>query len=393
MTPTNAFETHVGSFWGLMHTRDYMRARYALVREHLLPMGTLDGATESLEHLLDMLRLCRSDNLGLRDSAPTLMLRLDLDQECHDFVKWWATSYDNSDQSYLDAQTTDVFEHPNSFFSTYPDVNHLVAVLLLKLKLLVDIRNLKITRKVLSQRKIPVELWEGIELATIRSPLSVALQQLTPNRLREIEATLLNHATWLGSTINNENAHFIVNLLHPSNALESQVDSYSRRSLEEMIIALQRCYPAFRETAGVLDLLNAARLCASRDSEDEIPGIMESDTFQKSDRPGSRRTAKELLEDVSINRIWGYLDFAVMDAPYLGPPADRPSEREMRRMREELAASEAAYAKEMEEWDKSATDDDDEEDGDDNEDEDEDEDDDEFEIEGEDEDDDIDKQW
>lgn len=30
MTPANAFETHVGHFWGLMHTRNYMRARFFL---------------------------------------------------------------------------------------------------------------------------------------------------------------------------------------------------------------------------------------------------------------------------------------------------------------------------------------------------------------------------
>jgi hypothetical protein len=30
MTPANAFETHVGRFWGLVGTRDYMRARFAL---------------------------------------------------------------------------------------------------------------------------------------------------------------------------------------------------------------------------------------------------------------------------------------------------------------------------------------------------------------------------
>jgi hypothetical protein len=39
----------------------------------------------------DMQRLRRSDNLGLRDMMPAIMLRLDLDQECYDFVKWWVT--------------------------------------------------------------------------------------------------------------------------------------------------------------------------------------------------------------------------------------------------------------------------------------------------------------
>ncbi|KAM6532647.1 hypothetical protein FALCPG4_005700 [Fusarium falciforme] len=90
MTPANAFETHVGRFYGLVSTRDYMSHRLALA-SRLRDLGTLDGVREALEHMQGMLRLCRSDNMGLRDIVPTMMLRLDLDQECYDFVKWWAT--------------------------------------------------------------------------------------------------------------------------------------------------------------------------------------------------------------------------------------------------------------------------------------------------------------
>lgn len=90
MTPANAFETNVGDFWGLLSTRDYMRARFALANE-IRRAGTLDGVSEPLEHLRDMLRLCRGDNMGLRDLAPALMLQMDQDQECYDFIKWWWT--------------------------------------------------------------------------------------------------------------------------------------------------------------------------------------------------------------------------------------------------------------------------------------------------------------
>ncbi|KAL7951492.1 hypothetical protein V8C42DRAFT_304228 [Trichoderma barbatum] len=68
-----------------------MRARIALVMNHLLPLGTLGSVHEAFEHMRDMLRLCCSDNLELRDIVLAVMLRLDLDQECYDFVKWWAT--------------------------------------------------------------------------------------------------------------------------------------------------------------------------------------------------------------------------------------------------------------------------------------------------------------
>lgn len=67
-----------------------MSHRLALA-SRLRELGTLDSVREALEHMQDMLRLCRSDNMGLRDIVPTMMLRLDLDQECYDFVKWRAT--------------------------------------------------------------------------------------------------------------------------------------------------------------------------------------------------------------------------------------------------------------------------------------------------------------
>ena len=136
-----------------------MRARFGLAAMQLLPLGTLDGVKEGLEHLRDMLRLCRKDNMGLRNIVPGEMLRLDLDQECHDFVKWWSTcdpdgQYDWGDMSlpYLDISGADVFEDPGFATGRFPELNHIVAILMLKFKLLLDIRNLKVARKVLLGR-------------------------------------------------------------------------------------------------------------------------------------------------------------------------------------------------------------------------------------------------
>ena len=90
MTPANAFETSVGHFWGVHSTRPYMRARFDLA-DTVRRSDTRDGISEALEHLRDMLRLCRSDNMGVRDLMPGMMLQLDQDQECYDFLKWYMT--------------------------------------------------------------------------------------------------------------------------------------------------------------------------------------------------------------------------------------------------------------------------------------------------------------
>ncbi|KAI1747911.1 hypothetical protein F4782DRAFT_394716 [Xylaria castorea] len=326
MTPANAFETHVGRFWGLLSTRDYMRARFALVRQLLL-LGTLDGVQEGLEHMLDMLKLCRSDNMGLRDMVPAIMLRLDLDQECYDFMKWWVTCdpdghYDWGDMTlpYLNIRGADVLEDPGFHLGKFPELNYLVALLLLKLKLLVDIRNLKITRKILT-RRLPFELRDQIERHVIRSPLSAKLQRQTPESLLKSEVELMDHVLQLGCALMEANGNFMFHLFEPDEALSDKPGAYSRGSWEEMALAMQNSYAAWWETEGVLDLLNDARACAARDSESEIEDLM------KDEQRRQGRTAVQLLADVSANRVWGYMDYAVLNALYLGPWSERPSER------------------------------------------------------------------
>ncbi|GAW15192.1 hypothetical protein ANO14919_046010 [Xylariales sp. No.14919] len=328
MTPANAFETHTGLFWGLLGTRDYMRARFGLARKLFL-LGTLDGVGEGLEHLRDMLRLCRSDNMGVRDLIPAIMLRLDLDQECYDFIKWWATcdpdgTYDWGDMTlpYLDIHGADVLEDPEFLVDKYSSLNSVVALLILKLKLLVDIRNLKIARKIFAQRHLPLELQDQIERNVIRSPLSVKLQKVPHASLLKTERELLNHASDIGETLAAMSPNFVDNLFEPDKALCGTSASYSRGSWEEMMLAMQNSYATWWETEGVLDLLYDARACASRDLQCDIEDLM-----TKEKMIGNEPTPCELLADLSVTRIWTYLNYAVENASYLGPWHERPSER------------------------------------------------------------------
>ena len=84
MTPANPLEDEdaIGRFWGLVDTRDYMRARYAYV-ESVIKAKSRRAIETAVRHLEDMFRLCRGDNMGLRDIAPHLYLRLGRDQECY----------------------------------------------------------------------------------------------------------------------------------------------------------------------------------------------------------------------------------------------------------------------------------------------------------------------
>ncbi|KAG1698442.1 hypothetical protein DVH05_014984 [Phytophthora capsici] len=115
-TPANAFETHVGHFWGLRGTRPYMTAKLEVIRA-LSTIPSRPAIEAALAEAMDSMRLCRVDNLGIREVIPTLMLILDQYQEAYDFIKWYATTGDddhydwgNMDLPFLDVRNADMTE-------------------------------------------------------------------------------------------------------------------------------------------------------------------------------------------------------------------------------------------------------------------------------------------
>ncbi|KAJ1324685.1 ribonuclease HI [Microdochium nivale] len=143
--PPDVFNSAVGRFWGLPGTRDYMLARHNAM-EALLRVDTCDAVESALDHALAMLRLCRSDNLGVRQSVPFLMLRLGREQDCYDFIKWWADTsanprYDWADMSapYLDVHGANPLEPLTTVLLDHLDLDHATALTLLKARMLIDI--------------------------------------------------------------------------------------------------------------------------------------------------------------------------------------------------------------------------------------------------------------
>jgi hypothetical protein len=98
--PDNWFETQVGMFWGLHETRDYMRARLALVNEICnlsFELETVELWENVLGHYQDMLRLCFRDNLGLRYRFPYFLLSLNRDDDAYCFVRYWMKDFDQAE--------------------------------------------------------------------------------------------------------------------------------------------------------------------------------------------------------------------------------------------------------------------------------------------------------
>jgi hypothetical protein len=214
-------------------------------------------------------------------------------------------------------------------------LSYVVAVLVLKLKLLVDVLNTKVTRKVLARRSLPNELRARIEQTVVRSPLSANLYRQSYKTLSTIEQRLLTQVRKLGINITETNQYFMPDLFDPDKALTATAGTFCEDSIglvNESDGAIQHSYVTWWSTEGVLGLLDSARDCAARASKPVVEDTMASETYREN--LGSHVTAEELQAKHGLRCLWRYLDYAVRDATYLGPWADRPSEVTVRGMAE-----------------------------------------------------------
>ncbi len=260
-TPPNLFEEHAGEFWGILDTRDYMRARYALV-EALLKVKTYAAAEAAHGHLMECLRLCRSDNMGVRDMVPALKLRLGRDQECYDFCKWWATTGDDShydwgnmSNPYLDVKNADVFEPPQKYFvKEFSSLSHTGTIALLKIRLLMDVRALQ-NSSVIGE-KVPQEILDSVRGELVSGSVVVENKGIMNAKdqtplIEKLEAQVKD----LYAAVKKLNAHFWLALLNPEEHLSARPEAYSHGSLEEMQLVLQYSFDAWMETPGAIEMV------------------------------------------------------------------------------------------------------------------------------------------
>jgi tetratricopeptide (TPR) repeat protein len=73
----DVFTQEAGRFWGLVHTRPYMRARLGLAQT----LEDLDRRDEAIEHYRELIRLNPDDNQGVRYALVSALLRAGRDAE------------------------------------------------------------------------------------------------------------------------------------------------------------------------------------------------------------------------------------------------------------------------------------------------------------------------
>ncbi|KAK6435559.1 hypothetical protein LTR95_008254 [Oleoguttula sp. CCFEE 5521] len=249
MSHANAFETAVGHFWGILDTRDYMRARFAL-GDTVRTTNIKQGTEEAQGHFGDVLRLFRSDIMVVRDFVPPLMLRLDRDQEWYDFVKWWLTSderadYDwgNVDLPYLNLVGENALEEADFVPDRFASAQQITSLLLLKLRLLMDATRIRLVRNVIAAR-LPSELVTQIEEAIVRSPFSAAACGKDVVYIRNLQAKLGRQIMTLGAKLVEVNHNVITALIEPQDWLDKLPNSYSHGSPEEAQLVMNSQHAA-----------------------------------------------------------------------------------------------------------------------------------------------------
>lgn len=260
LLPSKVFENGVGRFWGLIDTRNYMRARFAAA-DALLQIDTMKAVEKALVHFQDMLRLCRSDNLGVRDIVPGLLLRLGREQECYDFLKWWAVTADDynwGDLSlpYLDIRGADAFEAVSAFASNL-SLSQIATLTLLKLSLYLDIEPynpeyLDFDSPGLSWPPSPTEF-----MRPIGEIVQKKVRTINKSNVPEVSESLQTEYQALFEMVHKKNPYFWEALLDTSEDNPSLPSEYSLGSAEEAILAVYQCKKAWEESYDAIIMIES----------------------------------------------------------------------------------------------------------------------------------------
>jgi len=250
--PADIFDTAGPSFWPYKGTRKYLYICRDLVYE-LVKLNTEAAIRKALNDTLTLLQLDPEDHLGMRCLAPSLFLRLNQDQRCYDFCKWWVTEGSDSDFNWIqedlplmfeDAfESAEVFERIRDYGAdpaTFSDLSFLLAILLLKIRMLRDVKFL--------------QHYRGLDFAHY-SRSSIVLKDLWKYD-REGEEylpfvrKLEDQVRRLYRAVGRANKHFWPAFMQPWAHLSATPLSFTLGDETEMQIKLQECFNAWMETLG-----------------------------------------------------------------------------------------------------------------------------------------------
>ncbi|KAJ5921720.1 hypothetical protein N7454_009194 [Penicillium verhagenii] len=268
----NPFVHHVGNFWKLTETRPYMLSLSRLIHA-MQPMQHADSLQAELDCLMDMLRLCPGDNMGIRESVPGAMIRLNKDQECYDFLKWWETRARDDNAKYLDIKNADILESVDFVRSKRcGELSMALSLMLLKIKFLLDLIKLQEIEGKITEMKAGIqsgalkdsppphvmeEFFANFRGTGLASPAMRARADLLDGRdLSPKINALKQQIDKLYDVIDNQNKHVWPAMNDPDKVLAQEpTNVFAMGSEEEMILALHQTWDAWAEIPGSIEFI------------------------------------------------------------------------------------------------------------------------------------------
>lgn len=233
-----------------------MSARYDVVTNQL-NIRTGEAVEAALANLLDMLRLCRGDNMGVRSHIPALYLRLGRDQEAFDFLKWYADAspefdWNDVEKPMLDVKGADAFapvEVERSGLGM--DLSFKLALLLVKARLFVDVSLLEGFLQKLG-KDAPADKMEIVEEEAMTDILPNRRDIVDSSDYTSIMAGLRRQMVDIYTDIMKHNKYIIPGLENPARYSAAQPRAYTRGDEGEAILAYRNSWYSWAECPTVL---------------------------------------------------------------------------------------------------------------------------------------------
>lgn len=233
-----------------------------------------EGVQLSLDHMMEVLRLGREDRVRFRHLIPFYMLRLDEDQDCYNFIHWWLTtgkspSYDWKDDTapYLDHVDVDAFEPVNRFCTPDIDIDFVVATTLLKVKLSIDLKNLRTSQELKS--KLPLEIVHLVRDSIPRSNIILSCSKKMHQANYDLDIAKLDKQidvlVEMGQKVNPFIWRAYMRAYH-HDTTEYPTSISSSQHMREAKKVLEYSLPTWKETDGAIDYI-ASRYKTEWDSD------------------------------------------------------------------------------------------------------------------------------
>ncbi|KAK7222911.1 hypothetical protein V2G26_010914 [Clonostachys chloroleuca] len=257
-TDGNPFDNIVGLFWFFQSTRPYMQARFDYITS-ILNVRTGEAVEIALDHSLDLLRLCRGDNLGVRSHVPALYLRLGRDQDAYDFIKWYAdrgdSNYNWRDMSlpYLDMHGEDTFEAVNEK-PHHADLSFLIALTLIKTRLMKDLESLQVLLQN-NPNATGEARYDHLQEEAMSDVLLKRPDVVAQDNYEETIAELRRQVLQLYRLVKGKNPHFWPGIMNPVLFAYSMPGIYTPGSREEAVLVFRNSWYSWSETEPAIQFI------------------------------------------------------------------------------------------------------------------------------------------